>query len=389
MVFFVASAGTISSGEELFVTDGTGPGTVHLDAILPGPGSPSASELTAVGDALFLRADNGGGPALWTSDGTIAGTEKVGPDGMSPSSIADLNGVAMFSADDGVSGVELWRSDGTVAGTVQIEDLISGVGSSNAFAFGALGDRALVSADHLADGAPGAELFAALDTIAPQTSITSGPAEGSTTEDPTPSFGFSSDDSPSSFQCSLDGGAFSACSGPGDAHTTSALAEGAHTFAVRATDFGGNLDASPATRSFIVDAPEQPGPVPDPGPGDDGGPPADGAVEGAVIKAKKKQPQTGDEIKVKLKASAQEAVSLFAKGKASVPGSGRVKLKTEPLELAAGEVGRVTLEAKPEDSEPLLKGLDGDDGTAKVKVSLTDAAGNVAVLKAKVRLTEG
>ena len=52
------------------------------------------------------------------------------------------------------------------------------------------------------------------------------------------------------FSCSLDGAAPRPCTSP---FTPAALAEGAHTFAVRARDASGNVDASPATRAFTVD----------------------------------------------------------------------------------------------------------------------------------------
>src|SRR6266540_2593373 len=88
------------------------------------------------------------------------------------------------------------------------------------------------------------------DSTAPETTIASGPANGSTTNDRTPAFGFSSSEAGSSFECKVDGGSFAACSSP---NTTAALADGAHTFKVRATDHAGNTDPTPASRSFTVD----------------------------------------------------------------------------------------------------------------------------------------
>ena len=52
------------------------------------------------------------------------------------------------------------------------------------------------------------------------------------------------------FQCSLDGAAFAACASP---LTTALLADGEHTFAVRARDAAGNVDATPATQTFEID----------------------------------------------------------------------------------------------------------------------------------------
>lgn len=97
-----------------------------------------------------------------------------------------------------------------------------------------------------------------VDITAPQTTITSGPAPGTTTEDTTPTFGFSSTEVGATFACSVDGAAFGPCSGPEATHTTAVLPLGAHTFQVRATDAGSNTDATPATRSFTAVAPSTP-----------------------------------------------------------------------------------------------------------------------------------
>jgi hypothetical protein len=63
------------------------------------------------------------------------------------------------------------------------------------------------------------------------------------------SFGFHSTKPGSSFQCSLDGSAFAACSSPFGA---SKLSPAQHAFAVRAIDAQGNVDPTPATNSFKV-----------------------------------------------------------------------------------------------------------------------------------------
>jgi len=88
------------------------------------------------------------------------------------------------------------------------------------------------------------------DSTAPETTITSAPAP--ITDDPTPTFAFSSAEALSSFECRVDAAAFSPCSGPGGQHTTEPLMDGPHTFEVRATDRAGNLDASPAAATFTI-----------------------------------------------------------------------------------------------------------------------------------------
>ncbi len=87
------------------------------------------------------------------------------------------------------------------------------------------------------------------DTSPPETTIDSGP-EG-TVDTSAASFNFSANEPGAIFECSLDGASFSSCSSP-KAYTD--LPNGAHTFAVRAIDAAGNVDATPATRTWTVDA---------------------------------------------------------------------------------------------------------------------------------------
>src|SRR5207248_11779462 len=64
-----------------------------------------------------------------------------------------------------------------------------------------------------------------------------------------PSFGFGSNEGGSTFQCKLDGGAWGACSSP---HGYAAVADGSHTFQVKATDPAGNT-GSAASYTWAVD----------------------------------------------------------------------------------------------------------------------------------------
>lgn len=87
--------------------------------------------------------------------------------------------------------------------------------------------------------------FASRD-VAPDTTITSGPP--SSTASPDANFEFTATE-PASFECDLDGGGFTACVSP---RSYPGLADGTHTFSVRASDFGGNVDATPATYTWTI-----------------------------------------------------------------------------------------------------------------------------------------
>jgi hypothetical protein len=82
---------------------------------------------------------------------------------------------------------------------------------------------------------------------APQTTLRRKP--GKKIHDRTPTFGFSSNEAGSTFQCKLDGKPFKGCRSP---FTTKRLNFGKHTFKVRARDKSGKLDPSPASYSFNV-----------------------------------------------------------------------------------------------------------------------------------------
>ena len=91
------------------------------------------------------------------------------------------------------------------------------------------------------------------DLLPPETQINSGPSGTVTTGDA--SFTFAASDTGSTFQCRVDAGTWASCSSP---KAYSGLANGWHTFDVRATDAAGNTDASPATRTWTVAVPPPP-----------------------------------------------------------------------------------------------------------------------------------
>lgn len=86
-----------------------------------------------------------------------------------------------------------------------------------------------------------------VDSQAPASRIASGPPKSS--RDRTPTFRFSSDEPASTFSCRMDGGSWRACP---TTWTSSKLKPGKHTLSVRATDRAGNVDPTPAARTFRV-----------------------------------------------------------------------------------------------------------------------------------------
>jgi len=87
-----------------------------------------------------------------------------------------------------------------------------------------------------------------VDTTLPDTAITAYPDDPSSSADA--SFSFISTEPGSTFECQLDGGGFSVCTSP---KTYTGLADGDHTFEVRAIDASSNVDPSPASYSWTID----------------------------------------------------------------------------------------------------------------------------------------
>jgi hypothetical protein len=106
-----------------------------------------------------------------------------------------------------------------------------------------------VDLDGNIDPTPASATFS-VDTVAPETTIDGGLSE--TINVSNPEVDFSSSEA-GSFECRLDSSsedAWSSCTSP---DSLSGLAEGSHTFEVRAVDAVGNVDPSPALAEFLVD----------------------------------------------------------------------------------------------------------------------------------------
>jgi ELWxxDGT repeat protein len=130
-----------ATGFELWATQGS-PGTRSLLAeINPGPLHglyPYGVFNWAVsGGRAFFQANNlTTGVELWVTDGTPAGTHLLrdiapGPESSEPMSVTALpNGDVVFNAWSPGSGFELWRSNGTTSGTYRVADIAPGLESS-------------------------------------------------------------------------------------------------------------------------------------------------------------------------------------------------------------------------------------------------------------------
>ena len=139
-LYFVAT--TESSGSELWVSDGTESGTKMVKDIYPGPTGATPFALTAYkGKVLFFAMDEESefmpviDPTkaekwLWISDGTEAGTARIGNtptkennyDGQA-GNIVVCGDKAYFVGYDLVNNESLWVTDGTEGGTKVLKNI--------------------------------------------------------------------------------------------------------------------------------------------------------------------------------------------------------------------------------------------------------------------------
>jgi hypothetical protein len=177
----------------------------------------------------------------------------AGEDAFSPRVAVDARGraSAVWSRSDGdnlrVQSVRL-RANG-VPGAV---GTLSAAGRPAELAEVAIDplDRPIVVWQRAEGGGPVTIEAARGGLVPPDTQITAGPAPGQTTG-ASPVFRFAGVPAADAdrFECRVDAGAFAACSSP---HPIGPLADGPHTFAVRAIDSDG-ADPTPAQRGFTVD----------------------------------------------------------------------------------------------------------------------------------------
>ena len=206
------------------------------------------------------RAQDAVGASAWTSSRSFVIDNAAPTTTITSSPPLNSNvtsGTFEFSANEAVTGYECRLDGGSFAACASPHPYGPFTDGSHTFEVKAVAD--------LAGNAGTTTSYTwTTDTVPPNTSITSAPSALSNDADPT--FDLSATQAGSSFECSLDGAAFSSCPDP---QTYSSLADGAHDFQVRAIDPAGNADPTPDSHSWTIDAtppdttigPSQPAPL--------------------------------------------------------------------------------------------------------------------------------
>ncbi len=210
-------------------------------------------ELGALVAACFVLVHAGTANAYVSTTGSGKGTTQlpnlVGPASVSVSQSGSVVSISWsattLSTGTAVQGYKVTRSDGTtICGTPALVTTLSCTDSSPpAGTYSYTVDAVYNSWD--------ASTTSASFTILTAPTITSEPASLSNTA--APSFGFSGGNG-SGYQCQIDGGGYSACTSP---KAYAALAQGSHTFSVRATSGTSNGPVTAYTWTVDTVAPTQ------------------------------------------------------------------------------------------------------------------------------------
>ena len=198
--------------------------------------------------------DNAGNPGIATQSFTLDTAAPPAPQltATVPASPANQNSPKVIGSAPAGSTVRLYTTidcSGTPIATISAAELATGVTVSvpddTTTRF-----RATVTDEANNPSACSAALTYIEDSSAPQTQIDTHPSTPSGSA--SASFTFSGSDPGgsgiASFECRRDGAAFAPCTSP---QAYAALADGAHTFEVRAIDTAGNVDQTPASFSWI------------------------------------------------------------------------------------------------------------------------------------------
>ena len=216
---------SVSDGQSaISATTGCNPSTLTTDS----PGAGYTCTATSAGgtssQTVTVKRDT-----VWPGVVTTAPTATFNDAGWSRAPVT-----VHYECSDDTSGVASCPADDTIATE----------GS-------AVETQVRHATDNAGNSGPSGILTLAIDLTAPDTTLDTTPPANSISADAT--FAFSATDALSGvdrLECSLDGATFAACASPLDLQ---GLADGSHTFKVRALDVAGNVDATPAQYTWTVD----------------------------------------------------------------------------------------------------------------------------------------
>ncbi|MGH2808994.1 MAG: plastocyanin/azurin family copper-binding protein, partial [Actinomycetota bacterium] len=231
------------------------------DVLVGGAGTRDMINYSTCGAGVTIDLSLGGTTQGGGGDGAIGGAGDQNTGGCGTDDISDAEYIRGSYFDDVLTGDansnNIFGAAGadSLVGRAANDNLYGGPGIDNVIDGGA-GDDECIGGD--GETAVGCEEVGVVDTTPPPVpTITSSPTNPSSSTDA--SFSFTDTEPGVSFECQLDGGAFTSCT---SSHNYSGLGSGSHTFGVRARDAAGNTSAA-ATYTWTIELGDTtPPPVP-------------------------------------------------------------------------------------------------------------------------------
>jgi hypothetical protein len=219
--------------------------------VAPGARGSSIGWFARAGNTLFFSADDGTrGVELWALALAAGGGDTTPPNVTLTAPNAGTYRSSITLSADASDETALARVDFLVDGVVVASD--ASAPYSVSWSTGSVPDGTHAVAARAVDTSDNAATSAAqtitTDNTAPTTTLASTPPKQSTSR--TATFSFTASE-PSTFECRLDNGGWTACTSP---VTYADLGDGAHAFNVRATDTIGNVEPVKPSFDWYVDA---------------------------------------------------------------------------------------------------------------------------------------
>jgi ELWxxDGT repeat protein len=125
-----------AANNQLWKSDGTVAGTVMVENVA------NPRHFVNLNNVLLFVGGDGVSPGLWRSNGTAAGTYRIRSNILIPGYASQITGIGTivngdfwFRAEEGLNGVEIWKTSGSLFGTSMLQEIMPGIGSSNAMGF--------------------------------------------------------------------------------------------------------------------------------------------------------------------------------------------------------------------------------------------------------------
>lgn len=124
LLYFIIPPDQAVGGFSVWRTDGTTAGTVHLADLYSGSGTQPGrrKSFSTINNRLFFVVAGPNGYEWWKSDGTPESTELIKTWSSNPGEVVSLNNKGFFGAPTDSTPCALWTTDGTAAGTTVVKE---------------------------------------------------------------------------------------------------------------------------------------------------------------------------------------------------------------------------------------------------------------------------